>query len=742
MKINFNRFLLSISLIFILILSLGLVSASNYSNDLIDITSDDNAIAENSEISDSDLGAVYTSEIAHSVSVSDSDLQNEGLNDEISSNHHSEDMLTSDSGTDFTDIQNLIDQANENDTVILKGLYSGDSKIIINKTLNIVGDGSGATLDAKFLTQILDIRSPNVLIKNIRFVNSYGMSVSINAGDVTIDNCIFENSINGELGSALSCFGDNAKILNTEFLNNIANKSSCHHTDGPAIYLIANNAVIDNCTFINNTGYNYETASSGGAIWLKGSNNSISNSIFINNSAISKFAWTLHGEEQTFLADGLGGAIHWVGNNGMIDNCSFINCIAHTYGGAIYLKAVNNFSINNSKFINNYAVGDGGAIYLGQNVFNMEISNCEFEENVALGLRGVLMQNDAYGGAIFASQFVENMSVFNSSFLKNYGDASIYYLGSNLQVSASILERPELIIENETLERFLKAIKDSTLEECNLEINNFTLYSASGTLFEAIVFGDGSIDNNNWGFNISNPDEFIQLKLIKSNGQYISPTFWINMIIKESDSQGNGSAVPNATITRNKTVLVSKDMTTTTVYNKDGKIGKYFTFRLTDSNSKALANKRIIINFNGKDYYRTTDKNGYVKLQINLAKKGNYAIVACFLGDNDYEASFKSCKIKVNPVKAKLKVSNKKFKLKAKKKTLTAKFLSPKGKAIKGKKISFRINGKTYTAKTNSKGIATVKVKLNKRKSYKFTAKFAGDNTFKAISVKAKAVVK
>lgn len=56
MKINFNRFLLSISLILILILSLGLVSASNYSNDLIDITSDDNAITENSEISDSDLG--------------------------------------------------------------------------------------------------------------------------------------------------------------------------------------------------------------------------------------------------------------------------------------------------------------------------------------------------------------------------------------------------------------------------------------------------------------------------------------------------------------------------------------------------------------------------------------------------------------------------------------------------------------------------------------------------------------
>ena len=130
-----------------------------------------------------------------------------------------------------------------------------------------------------------------------------------------------------------------------------------------------------------------------------------------------------------------------------------------------------------------------------------------------------------------------------------------------------------------------------------------------------------------------------------------------------------------------------------------------------------------------------------LKFQINLVKKGTYTIAARFLGDDKYDASFKSYKVKVNPVKPKLKAANKKYKLSAKKKTLTAKLLSPKGKAVKGKKISFRINGKTYTAKTNSKGIATVKVKLNKRKTYKFTAKFAGDKTFKAISVKRKVVV-
>lgn len=733
MKINFNRFSLSLSLIFILILSLGLASASSNS-DSIDMSYEDDMTIENSVIADS----VSNSVIADSVS--NSDLEGEDLKEEIHSSSPGGDVLNSNGEADFADIQNMIDQCDENDTVVLSGLYSGDSMIIINKTLNLVGDTSGATLDARFLTQILDVQSPNVLIKNIRFINSYGMSVSINDKNVTIDNCVFENSINGELGSALICYGDYARILNSRFLNNIANKSSCHHTDGPAIYLIASNATIDNCTFINNTGYNYETASSGGAIWLKGFNNSITNSIFINNSAISKFAWTLHSEEQTYLANGYGGAVYWVGKNGRIDNCSFINCISHCHGGAIYLQAVNNFSISNSKFINNYAVGDAGAIYMGQNIFNVEISNSIFEENVALGLRGVIIQNNAYGGAVFASEFVENVSVSNSSFIKNYGNASIYYLGSNLQVSSSILERPDLIIGNDTLEKFLKTLKDSTLEECNLEINNFTLYSASGSLFEAVVFTNGSIDNNNWGYNITSPDEFVQLKLIKSNGEYIFPSFWINMIIKESED--DGSIIPDAATSRNKSALISKDMTTTTVYSKDGKIGKYFTIRLTDSNSKALADKRVVINFNGKNYYKTTDKNGCVKIQINLEKKGTYSIVCCFLGDDKYDASFKSFKIKANPVKPKLKVANKKFKLKSNKKTLKAKFLSPKGKAVKGKKISFKINGKTYSAKTNSKGIAAVKVKLNKRKTYKFTAKFAGDKTFKAISIKGKAVVK
>ena len=71
-------------------------------------------------------------------------------------------------------------------------------------------------------------------------------------------------------------------------------------------------------------------------------------------------------------------------------------------------------------------------------------------------------------------------------------------------------------------------------------------------------------------------------------------------------------------------------------------------------------------------------------------------------------------------------------------------------KAIAAKKIrysqssyvSIKVNGKTFSAKTNSKGVATIKVKVSKKGKFTATAKFAGDNTYKAISKKAYFTVK
>ena len=191
------------------------------------------------------------------------------------------------------------------------------------------------------------------------------------------------------------------------------------------------------------------------------------------------------------------------------------------------------------------------------------------------------------------------------------------------------------------------------------------------------------------------------------------------------------------------TALTANSLTTTTVNTAvDGKTGKYLTVTLKDAYGAVLANKEIQIGFNGAMTKVTTDKNGVAKLQVNIAKAGTYTASICYLGDLTTDPSFKVVKVTVKKQTAKLTTAKKKYKKKAKNKKLTATFKSSKGKALKGKKITFTVKGKTYTAKTNAKGVATVKVKLTKKGKYTFTAKFAGDNTYNAVSKKAKLILK
>ena len=95
--------------------------------------------------------------------------------------------------------------------------------------------------------------------------------------------------------------------------------------------------------------------------------------------------------------------------------------------------------------------------------------------------------------------------------------------------------------------------------------------------------------------------------------------------------------------------------------------------------------------------------------------------------------------IKTTP---KLTSKKKTYKVKAKKKKMTATLKTNKGKAISGAKITFKIKGKTYKAKTNKKGVATVKINLKKKGKYTVTIKFAGNNLYNAKTIKTKLIIK
>lgn len=128
---------------------------------------------------------------------------------------------------------------------------------------------------------------------------------------------------------------------------------------------------------------------------------------------------------------------------------------------------------------------------------------------------------------------------------------------------------------------------------------------------------------------------------------------------------------------------------------------------------------------NNKNYYVTTDKNGYAFFKISF-KPNTYKITAT------YKEGTVSNKIIIKPLLTAKNISKKK----SKKIKFQAKLVNTKGQAVKGKKITFKIKGKQYNAKTNAKGIATVYIKNLKVGKYMITTKYGKSVIKNTIKIK------
>lgn len=210
----------------------------------------------------------------------------------------------------------------------------------------------------------------------------------------------------------------------------------------------------------------------------------------------------------------------------------------------------------------------------------------------------------------------------------------------------------------------------------------------------------------------------------------------------------NTVVISNQANKRTSTNIVSSNMVQTAVDFYNGERGGYFNVTLTDSNGNPLEGKQIYIGFNGVEYHRTTDKNGFAQLQINLRSAGTYTFATAFLGDDEYNGIFVVNSIKVTKKATTLTVPNKSFKVNAKTKTITVNLKGTKAvnnkETVDGKNrtVKVTVNGKTYTAKTNSNGVATVKVNINKKGTYTVTTKFTGDGTYNSKTTKSKLYIR
>ena len=152
----------------------------------------------------------------------------------------------------------------------------------------------------------------------------------------------------------------------------------------------------------------------------------------------------------------------------------------------------------------------------------------------------------------------------------------------------------------------------------------------------------------------------------------------------------------------------------------------YINVKFTNTKTKKTVTQKYLMNSDGQISFTPPVGAGTWTVQYSSA---NEHVTA--------SAIQKTAAIKKSPVKIKAyKVGEYKgFKI-----TLKAKVVSG-GKKVNEGKVIFRINGKTYNAPVKN-GIAAKKVKLNKVKKYKYTAKFKGTNYQDSKMVKAKAILK
>lgn len=198
---------------------------------------------------------------------------------------------------------------------------------------------------------------------------------------------------------------------------------------------------------------------------------------------------------------------------------------------------------------------------------------------------------------------------------------------------------------------------------------------------------------------------------------------------------------------RAATVINGNNFTQNAIEYKAGERGGNFTVQLVDASGNVLANKTVLIGYNGKMLERTTDEKGFAAVQINLQNANTLTFAVTFLGDDNYNATMSVYLITIEKKPVTITASAKTFKASAKTKKYTVTLSTVPGVDGKtyfaaGKKVTLTINGKTYSTKMNNKGQATFALKITKKGTFKGTVKYAGDNTYNSASKKVQIKIK
>ncbi|SEK43329.1 hypothetical protein SAMN05216439_0935 [Methanobrevibacter gottschalkii] len=386
-------------------------------------------------------------------------------------------------------------------------------------------------------------------------------------------------------------------------------------------------------------------------------------------------------------------------------------------------------------------------------ILNNKTYVAEIHDNKAIAIIPNLAQGNYLANVIYSGdeKYLAKNTTLNIKVLEiNISAPNVekYYKGSE-KLRVIVIDSEGNAIVGQSVQIKLNNVNytEITNQEGIVSVNldlNVGKYSATILVNDKKINTEITIKSTIQGFNMIrgyNSGLDYQATLLNDDGTPLDNTLVklkIGNRIYEVRSDANGVVKLNKKLTIGTyTVLITNPSNFETqtatlkivsrINNNKNIIGDYlsgfsYKVRIIGDNGKSVGAREIVkFKINKKTYNIKTDKKGYASLKITLTPK-TYQITATYKGQ--------SVKNKIT-VKQILKTAKKiNIRKSAKKLTLKATLKKSNKKPLKNKKITFKFKGKTYTTKTNNKGIAKIIIKKNVIKKLKVGKKYTVKVTY------------
>jgi predicted outer membrane repeat protein len=632
------------------------------------------------------------------------------------------------------------------------------------------------------------VENDQMVVLNSKFIantaNITGGAIGFEGDELSVIESEFTNNTALDDSGAIYVYADKALISKSKFEGNNAPEVG-------AVYVSCDNALINESCFISNVAADYISA-----ILNADGNLTVDNCQFIDSSTYSgctirnTMDSTLILSNSIFESDCLKGrtvdnnyGVLYLYNNTIDDLSSEI----HNYGGLISSPCTATV-ISRTPFVygaktklfaiitddNGNLIEEGYYVYFNVNgsmveaEFNSEISGYEAEYVFnSLGLVEISTVcpsiNITDNQGINTSVIKADSSITAPDIVFDYGlfGSTVVTLNGAIGFNATVVNCSEAFVAVSGNEIFV-----SNLEAGNYSLNittapdsnhnsvssivKITVNKANATLiipvtvFEygknitivPILDGISKIDLAFVPYHDEAVVNISENNVITISGLVIGDYKLVISAIPDKNHNVMSAFVQNISVTKLKTQLTASSVTTT--YN----VAKKLVVTLEGSDG-VLANRNVTVNVGTISKTLTTNSEGQVSVDVSSLTPKDYTASIKFAGDDNYSASDKSVKVTVNKATPKLTAKYKAFKAKVKTKKYSVTLKTNKNKPIKKAKVTLKVNGKTYSAKTNSKGKATFKItKLTKKGKYKAAIKFKGNSYYKSVSKSVKITVK